>query len=80
MLAVIINYNSKPFLAIEKMLLKGLADLERYSAPAFGCCLMRIGLGLGVYFFYWVKGLVSIVIVLYLVRCDDSFINQYTCK
>ncbi|MEM3457144.1 hypothetical protein [Thermofilum sp.] len=44
---MIVNYNSKPFLAIERMLLKGLADLERYSAPAFGCCLMCMGLGLG---------------------------------
>jgi GT2 family glycosyltransferase len=30
-LAVIVNYNSKPFLAIERMLLKGLADLGRYT-------------------------------------------------
>jgi len=30
-LAVIVNYNSKPFLAIEKILLKGLADLGRYT-------------------------------------------------
>lgn len=28
---MIINYNSKPFLAIEKMLLKGLVDLGRYT-------------------------------------------------
>ncbi|MEM3658143.1 MAG: glycosyltransferase [Candidatus Hadarchaeum sp.] len=30
-LAVIVNYDSKPFLAIERMLLKGLADLGRYT-------------------------------------------------